>query len=355
MGKLLHHPRLRGTLSSPCVRTTNPSYHSDALPPVLLDQIHIFFLYIYQQVWASIVRDHAFIAVYPSPSLQHWVKSVFRENVLTDWWLLSVKLWVMLCVCLILHDSLSDLLTCPFFQQGAYASSLSPSPVFLTFLYHVFNFIPFRTTRSLGQQVFLSCIPMKFNVVTQWLNNSNKAFSSFLFFSRLWLCLVLGAQLLSCVWLFATPWTATCQASLSFTIFWSLLKLMCIESVMPSNHLILCRPLLLLLSIFPSIMVFSNELALQIKWPKYWSFSLRISPSNEYSEPVSFRMDWFDLLAVHGTLQSLLQQPSSKASILQSSAFFMVQLSYPYMTTGKTIALTIWIFAGKVMSLPFTV
>ena len=134
---------------------------------------------------------------------------------------------------------------------------------------------------------------------------------------------------------------------------WSLLKLMSIESVMPPNHLILCRPLLLLSSIFPSIRVFSSELLLHIRWSKYWTFSFSISPSNEYSGLIAFRIDWFDLLAVQGTLKSLLQHHSSKASILQHSAFFMVQLSHPYMTTGKTIALTIPTFAGKVMSLLF--
>ena len=128
---------------------------------------------------------------------------------------------------------------------------------------------------------------------------------------------------------------------------------MSIESVMPSNHLILCHPLLLLPSIFPSIRVYSNESVLCIRWPKYWSFSFSISPSNEYSRLISFRIDWFDLFAVQGTLKSLLQHHSSKASILQHSAFFMVQLSYPYMTTGKTIALTRWTFVGKVMSLLF--
>ena len=126
---------------------------------------------------------------------------------------------------------------------------------------------------------------------------------------------------------------------------------MSIESVMPSNHLILCRPLLLLLSIFPSIRVFSNESVLCIKRPKYWSFSFNISPSNEYSGLISFRTDWFDLFAVQETLKSLVQHHSSKASILRCSAFFIVQLSHPYMTTGKTVALTRWIFAGKVMSL----
>ena len=153
-------------------------------------------------------------------------------------------------------------------------------------------------------------------------------------------------QLLSCIWLFVIPWTAVCQASLSFTISWSLLKLKSIESVMPSNHLILCHPLLLL-SIFPSIRVFSNELALRIRWPKYWSFRFSISPSNNYSGLISFRIDWFELLAVHRTLKSLLQYHSSKASILWSSVFFMVQLSDPYMITGKSKALTIWIFVGK--------
>ena len=142
--------------------------------------------------------------------------------------------------------------------------------------------------------------------------------------------------------------------SLSITNSRSLLKLMSIESVMPSNHLILCHPLLLQLSIFPSIRVFSNESALRIsRWPKYWSFSFSISPSNEYSGLISFRTDCFDLLAVQGTLKSLLQHHSSKVSILQCSAFFTVQLSHPYMTTGKTIALTWWTFVGKVISLVF--
>ena len=155
--------------------------------------------------------------------------------------------------------------------------------------------------------------------------------------------------MLSRVRIFATPWTAACQASLSITNSRNLLKLMSIEPVLLSNHLILCRPLLLLPSVFPNIRVFSNELALCIRWPKYWSFSIR--PSKEYSGLISFRMDWLDLLAVQGTLKSLLQQHSSKASILPQSAFFIVQLSHPYMTTGKTIALTIWTVVGKVMSL----
>ena len=143
------------------------------------------------------------------------------------------------------------------------------------------------------------------------------------------------------------------QASLSITNSRSLPKFMSIESVMPSNHLILCHHFFLLPSIFPSIRVFSNESALRIRWPKYWSFSFNISPSNQHPGLISFRMDWLDLLAVQGTLKSLLQLQSSKASILLRSAFFIVQLSHPYMTTGKTIALNRWTFAGKVMSLLF--
>ena len=158
---------------------------------------------------------------------------------------------------------------------------------------------------------------------------------------------------LSSVRLFATPWTTAHQASLTITNSQSLLKLMSIESVMSSNHLILCCPLLLLPSIFPSIRVFSNESVLRIRWPKYWSFSFSISSSNEYSGLISFRKDWLDLLAVQGTLKSLLQHHTSKASILQCSAFFIVQLSHPYMTTRKTIALPRWTFVGRVMSLLF--
>ena len=147
--------------------------------------------------------------------------------------------------------------------------------------------------------------------------------------------------LFSCwVWLFATPWTAARQASLSFTITRSFLRLISVESVMPSNHLILCHLLFLLPSLFPSIRVFSNESALRLRWPKHWSFSFSISPSNEYSGMIFFRMDWLDLLAVQGTLKSLLQHHSSKASILWPSAFFIVQLSHPYITAGKIIALT---------------
>ena len=151
--------------------------------------------------------------------------------------------------------------------------------------------------------------------------------------------------------LFATPWIAARQASLSITNSQRSLRLTSIESVMPSSHLILCRPLLLLPPIPPSIRVFSNESTLCMRWPKYWSFSFSIIPSKEIPGLISFRMDWLDLLAVQGTLKGLLQHHSSKASILRCSAFFTVQLSHPYMTTGKTIALTRWTFVGKVMSL----
>ena len=157
-----------------------------------------------------------------------------------------------------------------------------------------------------------------------------------------------SVQSLSRVRLFETPWIAARQASLSITNSRTLLKLMSIESVMPSKHLILCHPLLFLSSIFPSIRVFST---LCMRWPKYWSFSFNISPSNEHSGLISFRMDWLDLLAVQGTLKNLLQHCNSKASILQCSAFFIVQLSYPHMTTGETIAFTRQTFVGKVMSL----
>ena len=162
-----------------------------------------------------------------------------------------------------------------------------------------------------------------------------------------------SVQSLNRVQLFVTPKTAVCQAYLSITNSQSLFKPMSIESVMPSNHLILCRPLLLSPSIFPSIRVFSNDSVLHIRWPKYWNFSFSISPSNEYSGLIPFRTDWLDLLAVQGTLKSLLQHHSSKASVLWCSAFFTVQLSHPYMTTGKTIALTRRTFVGKVMPLLF--
>ena len=162
-----------------------------------------------------------------------------------------------------------------------------------------------------------------------------------------------SVQSLSRVRLFVTPWTAARQASLSITNSRSLLKLMSIMSVIPSHHLILCHPLLLLPSTFPSIRVFSNESVLLIRWPKYWSFSFNISPSNEQPGLIAFRMDWLDVLAVQGTLKSLLQHHSSKASILQCSAFLIVQLSHPYMTTRKTVALTRQTFVSKVMPLLF--
>ena len=178
--------------------------------------------------------------------------------------------------------------------------------------------------------------------------------SSFDFFWGLLLAfLVLLLSNFSYAWLFTVPWSAACQAPLSSTISQSLLKLMSTESVMPSNHLFHAVPFLSCLQSFPPSGSFSKESDLYIGWPKYWSFSFTISPSNEYSGLISFRIDWFDLLAVQGTLKGLLQHHSLKASILQCSAFFMVQLSHPYMTTGKTIALTIWTFVVKVMSLLF--
>ena len=160
-------------------------------------------------------------------------------------------------------------------------------------------------------------------------------------------------QLLSHVWLFVTPWNVARQTSLSITSSRSLLRLMSIELVMSSNHLILCHPLHLLPSIFPSIRVFSNESVLHIRWPRYWSFRFNINPSNEYSGLISFRMDWLDLLAVQGTLKSHRQHLSSKATVLHHSAFFIVWFSHPHMTTGKTITLTRWTFVDKVMSLLF--
>ena len=165
-----------------------------------------------------------------------------------------------------------------------------------------------------------------------------------------WFSLV---QSLSHVRLFVTPWTAARQTSLSITNSQSLPKLMSIESVMPSNHFILCRPLSSCPQSFPASGFFFSESVLRIRWPKYWSFGFNISPSNEHSGLISFRMDWLDLLAVQGTAKSLLQHHSSKASIFWHSAFFTVQLSYPYMTTGKTIALTRWTFVGRVLSLLF--
>ena len=161
-------------------------------------------------------------------------------------------------------------------------------------------------------------------------------------------CVSVSVQLVSHVQFFVAPWIAAHKASLSITNSQSLLKLMSIESVMPSHHLILCHTLLLLPSVFPGIRVFSNESLLHIRWPKYWRFNFSISPSNEYLGLTSFRMDRLDLLAVQATIKSILQHHSSKASVLWHSAFFIVQLSHPYMTTRKTIALTRWTFVGKV-------
>ena len=175
----------------------------------------------------------------------------------------------------------------------------------------------------------------------------------FAYYTNYSVFLLAPVQSISCVWLFSTSWTPACQASLFITNSRNLPKPMSIELMMPSNNLILCRPLLLLPSIFPSIRVFSNETALRIRWPKYWRFSFNVSPSNEHPGLISFRMDWLELLVVQGTLKSLLQHHSSKASILQHSAFFTVQLSHPYMITGKTIALTRPTFVGRVMSLLF--
>ena len=165
-------------------------------------------------------------------------------------------------------------------------------------------------------------------------------------------CALVAVQSLSCVQPLATPWSAARQVSLSFTFSWSLLKFMPIVSVMPSNHLLFCHPLLILPSVFP-IRISSSESTLCIRWPKYWRFSFSNSPSNEYSGLISFRIDWFDLLVVQRTFKSLLKHHGSKASIHQHSAFFMVQLSHQYMTAGKAIALTVWTFVSKVMSLLF--
>ena len=204
---------------------------------------------------------------------------------------------------------------------------------------------PSSSIRGILQERILEWVAMPSSRGSSWPRDWIASLKSLHWFS--------SVQLLSQFWLFATPWTAAHQASLSITKSRSPPKLMSIESVMPSNHLILCHPLLFLPSIFPSIRVFSNESALHIKWPKYWSFSFSISPSNEHRGLISFRMGWLDLLAVQGTLKSLLQHHSSKASILQCSAFFIVQILHPYMTTGKTIALTRRTFVGKVMSLYF--
>ena len=197
---------------------------------------------------------------------------------------------------------------------------------------------------AIWKKMFLFFCPMATNLVGfDWLNS---------------LCLIFclsSVQSLSHVRLFATSWIAARQASLSITNSGSSLKLTSIESMMPPSHLILCRPLLLLPPIPPSIRVFSNESTLHTRWPKYWSFSFSIIPSKEHPGLTSFRLDWLHLLAVQGTLKSLLQHHSSKASILRCSAFFTVQLSHPYTTTGKTIAVTRWTLVGKVMSLCFQI
>ena len=238
-------------------------------------------------------------------------------------WIILAQ-WVVLCECV----SLSVMSSSSQPHGKVHSLSLSLWNRFLPFL-------PVETGAA--------CIPINFlieNGVMATLDFQGSAqFSS--------------VQSLSRVRLFATPWTEAHQASLSITNSQSLFKLMSIESVMPFNHLILCRPLLLLPSIFPSIRVFSNESILHIRWPKYWSFSFSISSSSEYSGLIYFRMDWLDLLAGQRTLKSLLQHHSSKVWILQCSAFFIVQLSHPYMPSGKTIALTRWTFGSKIMSLHF--
>ena len=193
----------------------------------------------------------------------------------------------------------------------------------------------------------------KFLVWSNFWNFQGSRIVLFWLFPELFKIKFSTVQLLGHVQLFSTPWTTAHQASLSITIAWSLFKLMSIELVMPSNHLILCCPPLLLPSFLPSIRVFSNESALCLRWPKDWSFSFNISPYNEHLGLTSFRMGWLDLLAVQGTLKNLLHHHCSKESVLWHSAFCIVQLSHPYMTTGKTIALTRWTFVGKVMSLLF--
>ena len=217
----------------------------------------------------------------------------------------------------------------------------SPSPLIRTL---VIDVGPTPSPRWCYANIFNLIIPVKILYSNHVISTDTKGWQfRYILFS--------SVQSLGRVWLFETPWTAAHQASLSITNSRTWPKLMSIESVMPSNHLILRHPLLLLPSIFPSIRVFSNESTLRIRWPKYWDFSFNTSPPNEHPGLISFRMDWLDLLAVQGTLKSLLQHYSSKASILQRSAFFIVQLSHPYMTTGKTIALTRRTFVGKVMSL----
>ena len=220
-------------------------------------------------------------------------------------------------------------------------------------LSHILEYIDLYIYRYIKHFYFESITPLSNETEKQSIFTNIQTGKSISSKRKSYVCVYISVQSLSCVWLFTTPWTTAHQASLSITNFWSLLKLMSIASVMQPKHLILCCPLLLLLSIFPNIRVFSNETVLCIRWPKYWSFSFNISPSNEYSGLISSRIDWLDLLAVQGTLKSLLQHHSSKTSILQCSAFFIVQLSHLYMTAGKTIALTRWTFVGKVMCLLF--
>ena len=214
---------------------------------------------------------------------------------------------------------------------------------------YISRVIPEPASFRLAWEPFL-CLSLLNSLISQYIT-----IITFILFFILLSWLISSVQSLSRVRLLVTPWMAARQAALSITNSRSSPKLTSIESVMPSSHLILYFSLLLLPPIPPSIRVFSNESALLIRWPKYWSFNFNISPSNEHSGLISFRMDWLDLLAVQGTLKSLLQHHSSKPSIIWHSAFFIVQLSHPYMTTGKTIALTRWIFVGKVMSLLFTI
>ena len=218
---------------------------------------------------------------------------------------------------------------------------------------HLHSGSSLKSRNNISSMIYSSLF-IQFSRQEYWLNwtdGSNKHMI-WLPYASIFNCSVQFSSL-SHVQLFAIPWTAAHQASLSITNSRSLLKLMSIELVTPFNHLILCHPLLLLPSVFPSIRVFFQWVSIRISWPKYWSFSFNISPSNEYSGLISFRIDWLDLLAGQGTLKGLLQHHSSKASILRCSAFFIVQLSHPYMTTGKTIVLTRWTFFDKVMSLLF--
>ena len=236
------------------------------------------------------------------------------------------------------------------FTRASRFKLLSPPTTFTIFLalfsFHALAFIPFEYFYNLLKKLFYS--PNRMWILLKRRNVLFLLLTDFSLEPLSCFCYQFSSvQSLSRVRLFATPWIAAGQASLSITNSWSSLKLMSIESVMPSNHLIICRPLFLLPPIPPSIRVFSNQSTLCMRWPKYWSFSFSFSPSNEHPGLISFRIDWLDLLAVQGTLKSLLQHHSSKASILQRSAFFTAQLSQPYMTTGKAIGLTRWTFVGK--------